>query len=315
QDFLNALEAKGFYVAAKSAANYPSTAQSMASSLNLQYINFVKGLVDPKSDSWIPLHSLLQNHRVRQFLTSKNYRYIHLGSWWGPTSKNSLADKNFYFTPLPEMLYILYGTSLLQPMFAAVGMMDLRYETWRGNRKQFDNLMKTLDTKGPKFVLAHFLLPHDPYVFDRDGGYVPARRIQQQPEEVSYIDQLVYTNRMLKKTIDLILSKSETPPVILLQADEGPWPRRYVHRYMNFDWGQATDAELNQKMKILNAFYLPGVDTGGLYPDISPVNTFRLIFNLYFKTNLPLLPDESFVYRQYRHPYDLLNVTSRLNHD
>jgi hypothetical protein len=314
-DFLEDLEAKGFSIAGRSAANYPSTAQSMASSLNLQYINFLKDLVGPKSDSWIPLNSLVQNHRVRQFLASMDYRYIHLGSWWGPTSKNNFADQNFVFTPFPEMLYILCGTSVLQPIFAALGVLDLRYETWRGNRRQFENLIKTIDTEGPKFVLAHFLLPHDPYVFDRDGGYIPTGRIRQQAEEVSYIDQLVYTNRMLKKTIDLILSKSETPPVILLQADEGPYPRRFLQQDKNFDWGEATDAEIDQKMKILNAFYLPGVDRGDLYPSISPVNTFRLIFNLYFKTNLPMLPDESFVYRKYRHPYDLMNITSRLASD
>lgn len=68
-------------------------------------------------------------------------------------------------------------------------------------------------------------------------------------------------------------------------------------------------------MKILNAFYLPGVNTDVLYPNISPVNTFRLVFNLYFNTDLQLLADESFVYRRHWHPYDLMNITSRLASD
>jgi hypothetical protein len=315
QDFLNYLKAKGFYVAAKSAANYPSTSQSMASSLNLQYINHVKEYVAPESASWIPLYRLLQDNKVRKFLKDKGYQYIHLGSWWEPTRKNRLADKNFQFTPLPEMFYILYGTTMFKPVSDALRLLDLRYEHWRGNQRQFQDLIRTIDTQGPKFVLAHFLLPHNPYVFGRDGGFLPVDRVNQQPEEVSYIDQLIFTNRMLKKTIDALLARTENPPVIILQADEGPWPRRYVHQYKAFDWGQATEAELNQKMKILNSFYLPGADTGTIYPNISPVNTFRLVFNIYFKTNLPLLADESFIYRSYRHPYDLSNITSRLAPD
>lgn len=313
--FLQYLESKGFYVATKSAANYPSTGHSLASSLNLQYISYLETSVGRESTNWIPIHSLLQNHKVQQFLKSKGYKYIHLGSWWGPTRDNKLADENVDFTSLSEMFFALYGTTVFQPVSAALGVLDIRYEHWRGNRRQFENLIRKVDAGGPKFVLAHFLLPHDPYVFGRDGDYMRPHQVNNQPPEVSYVDQLVYTNRMLQKTIDILLSRSKQPPVIILQADEGPYPRRYDYDTQNFDWRKATDAEINQKMKILNSFYLPGVDARALYPTISPVNAFRLVFNLYFKTNLPLLPDESFVFEQRRRPYSLLNVTSELNNE
>jgi hypothetical protein len=309
QDFLNYLGTRGFYVAAKSAANYPTTAQSLASSLNLQYINYLKEFVDEKSTSWIPVQSLLQDHKVGQFLKSKGYHYVHLGSWWEPTRKNKLADENVYFTRLPEMFYALYGTTMFRPVSTTLRVLDLHYEHWRGNRRQFENLTRTVHVQGPKFVFAHFLLPHPPYVFGRDGEYLPADRTSEQPDKISYVNQLVYTNRMLQKTINELLSKSKQPPIIILQADEGPWPRDYE----NFDWQRATYAELNQKMKILNSLYLPGVESRVLYPTISPVNTFRVIFNLYFGTNLLLLRDESFVFQKHRHPYNLLNITSRLD--
>ena len=32
-----------------------------------------------------------------------------------------------------------------------------------------------------------------------------------------------------------------------------------------------------------------------LYPAISPVNSFRLIFNEYFGANYPLLPDQTYI--------------------
>jgi hypothetical protein len=311
QEFLDHLKMKGFQTAAQSAANYPSTAHSLASSLNLNYINYLKGFVDGKSDSRLPLHSLLQDHRVGRFLKDKGYHYIHLGSWWEPTRMNKFADTNVYFTHVPEMYHALHGTTIFKPVSEALGFLDLRYEHWRGNRNQFKNLAKVFESKGPKFVLAHFLLPHDPYVFNRDGTYRTVQQTSQQPDEINYVDQLVYTNRMLQDAIAALLAKSERPPVIVVQADEGPWPARYVQQY-NFDWSQATDAELNQKMKILNSLYLPGVKAGLVYPRLSPVNNFRLIFNLYFGTNLPLLPDESFVNKQ-RRPYDLMNITAKLS--
>jgi hypothetical protein len=46
-------------------------------------------------------------------------------------------------------------------------------------------------------------------------------------------------------------------------------------------------------MKILNAYFLPGEGAAGLYPSITPVNTFRLIFDVYFGADLELLEDVS----------------------
>jgi hypothetical protein len=39
---------------------------------------------------------------------------------------------------------------------------------------------------------------------------------------------------------------------------------------------------------------LPGKGRDDFYPSISPVNTFRVIFNNYFGTNLPLLKDQTY---------------------
>ena len=48
--------------------------------------------------------------------------------------------------------------------------------------------------------------------------------------------------------------------------------------------------QLLQKTGILNAYYLPGADPRVFYPTISPVNSFRVVFNTYFGASLPLLP-------------------------
>lgn len=60
-------------------------------------------------------------------------------------------------------------------------------------------------------------------------------------------------------------------------------------------------------MAILNAYYLPGADPASLYAAISPVNTFRVIFNQYFGGNYPMLEDVSY-YSTYQAPYNFTIV-------
>jgi hypothetical protein len=46
---------------------------------------------------------------------------------------------------------------------------------------------------------------------------------------------------------------------------------------------------------ILNAYYLPDAQADQIvYPQITPVNSFRSIFNYYFDTKLPLLDQNSY---------------------
>jgi hypothetical protein len=65
-------------------------------------------------------------------------------------------------------------------------------------------------------------------------------------------------------------------------------------------------------MPILNAYYFPEQKYNQLYPGISPVNTFRVIFSEIFGQDLPLLPDSSFYSTWDRH-YKLVNVTDQVN--
>ena len=128
---------------------------------------------------------------------------------------------------------------------------------------------------------------------------------------------LQYTNQRLLGIVDRILasySSTDDQPIIIIQADEGPFPEKYRADEWGFDWTGASDAELENKFGILNALYLPGVDPeeAGLHPGITPVNAFRVVFNEYFGADLPLLPDRVYAHVGLRHFNDHFEITDRL---
>ena len=68
---------------------------------------------------------------------------------------------------------------------------------------------------------------------------------------------------------------------------------------------------LKECMTILNGYYLPNGGDKQLYNVITPVNTFRVIFNHYFNADYPLLKDENF-FSTASHPYKFINVTDEM---
>ncbi len=317
-EFINYLSDRGFYVASKSRSNYAATAQSLAASLNMEYVNYLSDKMGEKSKNWMPIFAMLEDYKVWRFLKSKGYKFIHFGSWWHPTSRNKYADININLPLSLGFLQLLYGTTMFYPIDNELGITKFgnkNLRQWKRVRYKFDKLAEIPDIKEPVFVFVHMLLPHDPFVFDRNGNFLSRQEARKRSKVENYVDQLIFTNKKIKVLIKKLLSKSQSPPIIILQADEGPLPQRYWDDMRHFNWKQATEAELREKMRILNAYYLPNVDKSLLYPSITPVNSFRLIFNLYFDTHFELLPDKTYSFVDKSHIYNLFDVTDKVKYD
>jgi hypothetical protein len=147
-----------------------------------------------------------------------------------------------------------------------------------------DRIIKNLDildnlptrVKSPKFVFAHLVVPHTPFVFTPDGKYVSNSQSNSPTNLDGYRNSVAFINRALLQLVDRLIAGSKTPPVIIIQGDHGgPY------------WNRP-----DQRIKNLNAYYLPGAEAA-LYPTITPVNSFRIVFNAYFGQDFPLLKDQS----------------------
>jgi hypothetical protein len=320
--FLGDLERRGFYVAGESMANYPKTSHSLAASLNLGYLGFLTEAAGPGSDDWNPVYGLLREFRAARALQAAGYTYVHIGSRWDPTSVDPAADVNEVSSGMSEFAQVLYGSTLLSPLARHTGVLaeslDPRERERRRILFQFDRLAAAHRSPGPTFVFAHVLLPHEPYLFEADGDPVTDVEDAERSLGRKFIDQVRYANRRLLDLLDVLLSgPPENRPIILLQADEGPHPQGYLADEVHYEWTRAPTDALQEKLGILNAYYLPGVTDAGratrlLYPTISPVNSFRVVFNEYFNAGLALLPDRSYVFVDEEHLYDFVDVTARV---
>jgi hypothetical protein len=320
--FLTELERRGFYVADRSLANYPKTSHSLAASLNLGYLGFLTETAGRGSDDWNPVYGLLQDFRAARALQAAGYTYVHIGSRWDPTRADPAADVNEVSSGMSEFSQVLYGSTLLSPLARHTGVLaeslDPRERERRRILFQFERLAAARSSPGPTLVFAHLLLPHEPYLFEADGDPVSEAEDAERGLGRKFIDQVRYANRRLLELLDHLLSGPPGDrPVILLQADEGPHPQGYLADEVHYDWTRASTDALREKLGILNAYYLPGVtDAGGahrvLYPEISPVNSFRVVFNEYFGAGLVLLPDRSYVFVDEEHLYDFVEVTGRV---
>ena len=143
---------------------------------------------------------------------------------------------------------------------------------YQQNLYQLDSLSLLPGIVGKKFLYAHLLSTHVPFTFTPTGAY-----LGNVPESnQAYADAVQYTSQRLLELVKTLITQSRVPPIIILQA---------AHSY---ETSTPDDA-----FKILNAYYLPGGGNKLLYPQITPVNTFRLIFSYYFHLDYPLLPDKS----------------------
>ncbi len=302
--FLNGLRARGFQVSDESRSNFYWTFLSLGSALNLDYIqSLVNGPMDPGSRDRTEMYRLLRDNQASKFLRERGYRIVHLQSTWGGTGSNPYADE---FLPCHAGLF---GNEYLRAVADASWLRALEsrasLDVANCHLRNFETLAAQSMRPGPKFVFAHFVPPHHPYLFDRHGNVLRRANLSDQFEfqkqlwedRQSYIEQLLYINTRIGEAIDRLIADSPRPPVILLLSDHGPNLRR----------GMNLEKQQHIRLSNLTAMYLPGAPAGYVPSDTTPVNHLRRVFNLYFDAKLPLLPNRYFV-SSYLRPFELQEV-------
>ena len=308
---------QGFSVASDALANYGRTNLSLAATLNMTYLDQVAAEAGPDSNDPRPVYDMIQEHAVGRFLQGHGYRYIHIGSWFGPTKTIRIADENPVLPGSSDFGEMLDSTTLSSTLDILRGVPPGHQRLHRAAALfDLDEIERVRLEPGPKFVMMHMLLPHEPYVFAADGSYPGLTGEDASLSPAGLRDQLTFTNGHIRQMVTELLAVPESErPIIILEGDEGPYPERFARDPDGFDWTTATAEELETKYGVLTAMYLPGdapADAPPIYPDMSLVNTFPIVLDRYFDAGIQLLPDRSYTSASWRRPYDLTDITALL---
>jgi hypothetical protein len=304
------LEAAGFQVIEGARSNYRATDFSLASILSMDLLDDLTTSVGRVASDRAPARERIGRHEVGKFLRANGYRYYHIGAWYEPTHDNPIADEVLRYGKTTEIEGVLREASMLPMLERLAGRVPVDDEFRVRHRDEtlfaFRQLARLADTPGRKFVFAHILMPHPPYVFDADGDPVVKATVLETPEAELLQQQLAFTNDRMRETIATLLDRpANDQPIIVITGDEGPF------LCGNVDCVDRTPKTYGIRFGALRAYYLPDLDYQ-VPADDTGVNIFRMLFREYFGADLPDMPNRSYDWPDNDHLYDFRDITDEL---
>ncbi len=304
-EFIKALQERGFVIPDCTQSNYDTTTYSLASALNMKYLEDLGVIVDRpvKDDESIDFYAPIHNSTVRQKFAEYGYQFVTFKTLYPFLD---IADSDIYYDvdqylPFYEKVeslnfqHLFFSTTMLRPVIGiqkpensklsfildpVIRLLNPQANVFKSREyrlySQYEFALEKLrnlpEIPGKKFVYAHLFLTHSPFIYQANG----AIRNSFEDSAQAYRDQITHANEEILKIVDQIIARSEKPPVIILQGD---------HTYLIMG---------EQRVEVLNAYYLPLQGSTLITQDITPVNTFRVIFDAYFGADLPLLENHSY---------------------
>jgi hypothetical protein len=288
-DFENELGKRGFHIIDKSFSNYNYTPFSIASILNMKYLQLRDTNRTGKDITYS--YQQIKNNKVKSFFEANGYKFYNC-SIFDFEGQPARVRENF----LPAKTKLITSQTFLSRLerdlwFNLVTRLkskrSIRKTTYsyRNNNDHIYQLTSDVvqqASTGPRLVYTHLMMPHYPYYYDEDGNELPFERLTEgnQEHKDDYIGYLQYSNQKFLDLVDHIQRSSPEPPIIILMGDHGfrhfnePVERKYF--FMNF-----------------TSVYFPDKNYSLLTDSTSSVNLFRQILNSRFAQQLPLLKDSS----------------------
>jgi hypothetical protein len=239
--FIDDLKEIGFYTAESSMSNYAQTELSLASSLNLDYLQALGDFVLPGSEDRTKLKPLIINSVVRRELECLGYTIIafETGYDWTQWSdadlylshKRGSINKLQAFQGLNGFEAMLIQSTAVLALTDAADVLPkfIVPDISTPYRKHRERILFTLDSlsnvpeiPGPIMVFAHIVIPHQPYTFGPNGEPIDSGEVytlgndndvgREEYHYNGYRNQITYLNSRLVPLLQDIVVKSSTPP-------------------------------------------------------------------------------------------------------
>lgn len=318
------LQSQDFTVKDNAFANYPYTTISISSTLNAMYTNsIVAPYKNDKVQTRALYHNLIRQSSVIKALKENGYQYHSVGSWYGASNRAPLADTEHMW----EHMVTIFGrekrlrnmevTEFLKSPYYRLGKASdipgwpLKTE----DRTEVEDVRAQLDTleglssskeQGGRFIFAHILVPHDPFYFNGDGSLSENIGTDSlgKPIKDKYLGQVEFINNQIQGIVKNINERSSGKAVVILSADEGPYPNDMNATFrdpadgnasreggiIKGDMRQWPDDWLKMKLGVQQAVHIPKATEDDLN-HLTSTNLFRIVLNRYLGYDLPYLPD------------------------
>jgi hypothetical protein len=276
------------------------TRLSLSSFLNMRYLdeeiagfgeNPPRGAINP----------LLREFEVARRLKGLGYTYRHIGGYWHVTRTSPIADENVSYLPsfIEEFAFVFLEGTVLHPFLKAMPGYGDWFQPGVVHLEQFKNIPKAEGQRGPVFTFAHVLAPHSPYVFDRNGIKSGETSLTKWERPLEYAEQVRYINKQILEIVDEIDRVSGKDAIIVMNGDHGARSQGQLG---------GTPEQNREQMAVFAAYRVPDAVKSKIYPGMSLVNNFRVIFTEVFgASDLPLLEDRTF-YSDPDRIYDLEEI-------
>lgn len=282
------LRDKGFFLINNSYSESETTLYELASRLNFEKL--------PCCDHYETYFEGIADSEVARYLKSKGYTTVafeELRSSF-PTDHPFQADYLYENDPndpaVSDTFLDEYGILVVDKTMLSA-FPDL-YKTiitnqWLKNHRNMiyftiGKMGNLEDVPAPRFVYVHLLLPHVPFMFDKDGNVIEQ---QYRNNWNYYLGNYIFTLDVAKQIVSNIQSTADPhrPPVIILQSDHGARNQVIVDNQDTLLQNFPDEF----KRSILFAIYMPNHSLDEIPQDFKPINTFPLILNKVFEENLP----------------------------
>jgi hypothetical protein len=313
EPFLEELENRGFEVARASHSNYMFTQLTLTSMFHrsLLPVDALGPLVHGRPTN-AAAREAVDHNPTFDFLRAHGYTTVAFGTPYENIAMRQ-ADVFVEGSPLNEFELHLIETTFVLDILGAVAPDFLPGAERTAINSVFTGLVAVAraEGRGPRFVWAHVLAPHIPFVFGAEGETVNIPIARGFPQYASgmglslaeferrFADQTHYADARTLEAVDEILASSAQPPIIIIMSDHGA-------RSRPFDPATATADDLRERFGTLFAAYTPG--KSGVFPnDVTPAQVLVDLLNAYFGTDYPQPANGTFS-SEISHPYDFTKV-------
>lgn len=288
QAFYDMMKKHGF-IEWNSNSNYNHTTFSLASIVNQSYIQNIDFSKYIEDKHLVQGTSMTKNAQVADAFTSLGYN-INSFSLFDVKNHHNIEDAPFallHETLLTNKIFHNkafsdIGGFFLKGKFKVKFIQEWFIKPYRDYNPKVEKLLYNVleqNESDPKFVYAHFLMPHPAYSCDSLGKATPVEDQLIPANKNMYISYLKYTNKKIEKFVSDI-EKKDSNAICLILSDHG---FRYDSK------GKRDTLDFDNICLIR--------DKSGKIPTpttkISTVNIFRYILNNRFGQNLPYLKDTS----------------------